>query len=146
MSLIRWTLLLGAFVMTAAAAAGQALPNPFIEIGSNWARLPEGTTWGVLYTPQVDSHGNVWVLDRCGQGSCVDTNDPAILEFDSSGRFLKGIGQGLFAFPHNLFIDKDDNLWVADAGAAHGKGNQVTKLSPDGKVLLTLGHEGGNGR
>jgi virginiamycin B lyase len=142
MSLNRLALLLGAFLAMASAAAGQAFPNPYIEIGSNWARLPQGTTWGVLYTPQVDSHGNVWVLDRCGQGSCVDTDDPAILEFDSSGRFIKGIGQGLFAFPHNLFIDKDDFLWVADAGVGKGKGNQVTKLSPDGKVLMTLGTKG----
>src|SRR6185437_16353573 len=78
-------------------------------------------------------------------GTCVDTNEAPILEFDSSGRFVKGIGQGLFAFPHGLKVDKDDNLWVADAGAAKGKGNQVTKLSPDGKVLLTLGTKGAMG-
>jgi len=31
---------------------------------------------------------------------------------------------------------------VADAGSKNGKGMQVTKLSPDGKILLTLGKPG----
>ncbi len=140
MGLIRWVVLLGTFAIVTSAAA-QDLPDPYIEV-DNWAQLPAGRTWGTLYAPAVDSHGNVFVLDRCGVGNCVDTNVAPILEFDSSGRFVKGIGQGLFAFPHGLKIDKDDNLWVADAGAAKGKGNQVTKLSPDGKVLLTLGTKG----
>src|SRR5215472_2392396 len=143
MNLVRWVVLLGAFIAMESATVGQeALPNPYIEIGSSWARLPEGRTWGVLYAPAIDSHGNVWVLDRCGQGSCADTDNPPLLEFDSSGRFLKGIGQGLFAYPHGLFIDKDDNVWVAESGAAKGKGNVVTKLSPDGKVLMVLGTKG----
>jgi virginiamycin B lyase len=140
MNSIRGAILLSAFAIVS-SAAGQDLPNPYIEV-DNWARLPAGRSWGTLYAPAVDSHGNVFVLDRCGVGNCVDTNEPPILEFDSSGKFVKGLGQGLFAFPHGLKIDKDDNLWVADAGAAKGKGNQVTKLSPDGKILLTLGEKG----
>ena len=44
---------------------------------------------------------------------------------DSSGNFIRGIGQGMFAFPHGLFVDRDDNLWVADDGVQNGKGNQV---------------------
>lgn len=140
MSLTRWAVLVGTLAIVTSAAA-QDLPDPYIEV-DNWAQLPAGRTWGTLYAPAVDSHGNVFVLDRCGVGNCVDTNVAPILEFDSSGRFVKGIGQGLFAFPHGLKIDKDDNLWVADAGAAKGKGDQVTKLSPDGKVLLALGTKG----
>lgn len=140
MGSIRWAVLFAIFAVIT-SAAGQNLPDPYVEV-DNWAQLPAGRTWGTLYAPAVDSHGNVFVLDRCGVGTCVDTNEAPILEFDSSGRFVKGIGQGLFAFPHGLKVDKDDNLWVADAGAAKGKGNQVTKLSPDGKVLLTLGTKG----
>jgi len=78
-----------------------------------------------------DSHGNIWTLDRA---------DPPILEFDSSGKFIKSIGKGLpFVGVHFLHIDKDDNLWVSDNLYRSGKGNRVTKLDPDGKVLLTLG-------
>jgi virginiamycin B lyase len=141
MSWIRGAVLLAAFAILTILAAAQTLSNPYQEI-ENWLRLPEGRMWGAVYGVGFDSHGNIWTLERCGGSTCIDSKLAPILEFDSSGKFLKGIGQGLFAFPHGLFVDKEDNLWVADAGASKGIGNQVTKLSPDGKVLLTLGKKG----
>jgi len=36
-------------------------------------------------------------------------------------------------------VDKDGNVWVTDGGGRDGKGHQVFKFSPDGKVLMTLG-------
>jgi sugar lactone lactonase YvrE len=45
-------------------------------------------------------------------------------------------------FPHALHIDKDGNIWVTDGQGKDGKGHQVTKFSPDGKVLMTLGKAG----
>ena len=45
--------------------------------------------------------------------------------------------------PHTVKIDKDGNLWVTDTGVSKDvKGAQITKLSPDGKVLLKLGKPG----
>ena len=45
---------------------------------------------------------------------------------------------GLFVSPHKLEVDKEGNvLWVADNG-----GDQVFKLDPNGKVLMTLGKKG----
>ena len=35
-----------------------------------------------------------------------------------------------------------DNVWVTDGLGRNGKGHQVFKFSPDGKVLLTLGKAG----
>jgi DNA-binding beta-propeller fold protein YncE len=58
-------------------------------------------------------------------------------QFDKSGKLLKSFGAGLFVSPHKLSVDKDGNLWLADNG-----GNQVFKLSPEGKILLTLGQKG----
>jgi virginiamycin B lyase len=153
-SLIQRKVFLGAFAIFGAFAIiilaerspaqglGQELPNPYRAV-ENWLRMPEGQ-WlgGGTYATGVDSHGNVWILTRCGLSSCGDSNEPALLQFDSSGKFVKGIGRGLFAVPHGLFIDQEDNLWVADDGIAGGRGNQVTKLSPDGRVLLTLGKKG----
>ena len=67
---------------------------------------------------------------------------------------------GLFAYPHGFTIDGDGNLWISDvndkatvlgmsAKNADGvvMGQEVLKLSPTGKVLMTLGKEGvsGNG-
>jgi hypothetical protein len=48
----------------------------------------------------------------------------------------------MFVFPHGLYVDKDDNVWVTDGQGKDGKGQQVFKLGPDGKVLLTLGKVG----
>ncbi len=45
-------------------------------------------------------------------------------------------------FPHGLYVDKDDNVWVTDGQGKDGKGQQVFKFSSDGKVLLTLGKAG----
>ncbi len=48
----------------------------------------------------------------------------------------------MFVFPHGLYVDKDDNVWVTDGQGKDGKGQQVFKFSPDGKVLLALGKAG----
>jgi hypothetical protein len=141
MSLIRSVVLFSALALITTLAAAETLPDPYHEI-PNFAKFPEGRMWGHVFGVGVDSHGNVWALDRCEASSCVGSNLPPIHEFDSTGKYLKSFGEGLFVFPHSLFIDKDDNIWVADCGVSDGKGNQVLKLSPDGKVLLALGKKG----
>jgi DNA-binding beta-propeller fold protein YncE len=65
-----------------------------------------------------------------------------VIELGPDGRTLKHFGAGLFVEPHQAAIDKDGNLWVADATAKGMKGLQVTKLSPDGQILLKLGKPG----
>ncbi|HWR17693.1 MAG TPA: peptidyl-alpha-hydroxyglycine alpha-amidating lyase family protein [Terriglobales bacterium] len=121
---------------------GSIAPNPYREI-KDWAKLPDDRIWGHVFGVGTDSKGNVWVLDRCMETSCVNSMQvPPILQFDSNGNFIKSIGTGLFVFPHSLYVDHEDNIWVADCGVKNGIGNQVFKLSPDGKVLLTLGEKG----
>ena len=53
----------------------------------------------------------------------------------------------MFVFPHGATVDREGNLWVTDASrvGAVGKGHQVFKLSPTGKVLMTLGKAGVSG-
>jgi sugar lactone lactonase YvrE len=48
----------------------------------------------------------------------------------------------MFNYPHGLFVDRDDNVWVSDGRAKNGKGHTVMKFSPDGKLLMTLGKPG----
>jgi len=122
-------------------AARNSQPNPYRTI-ENWAKLPEGRPWGSTAGVDVDRHGNIWVAERCGANTCAGSNLPPILEFDSSGKLLKNFGEGMFLFPHGLTVDKDGNIWVTDGQGANGKGQQVFKFSPDGKVLMTLGKAG----
>ena len=141
------------------------LPNPY-RLVEGWPTLPKsmnGGRWGEVIRVHVDARGNVWVFHRCfnvvpaGSATCLGRGraNPPILEFDPSGRLLKSFGAGLFAYPHGFTIDGDGNLWVTDvndqetilgmsARNASGvvMGQEVLKLSPEGKVLMTLGKEG----
>lgn len=82
--------------------------------------------------------------------------NPPLLEFNPAGQLLRSIGVGLFANPHGFTIDKDGNLWTSDtndketifdmsAKDAAGTliGQTVFKMSPAGKILMTIGKEGG---
>ncbi len=122
-----------------------AQDNPYREDG--WAKLPDGRKWGQTSAIGIDRDGNVWVFERCGANSCAASNVAPIVMLDPSGKFLRAFGTGMFAFPHGMHVDRDGNVWVADADGKEGKGHQVVKFSADGKVLLTLGKAGvaGNG-
>ena len=163
-------------VLSGAAALAQQypkptdLPNPY-RLAEGWPTIPKsmnGGHWGEVIRVHVHSDGNIWVFHRCfntvppGHATCLgrDASNPPILEFDPSGKLLKSFGVGLFAYPHGFTVDDQGNLWVSDvndeatvlgmsAKNAEGvvRGQEVLKLSPAGKILMTLGKEGvaGNG-
>jgi DNA-binding beta-propeller fold protein YncE len=127
------------------------LPNPYRTI-SGWARLPEGRTWGSTSAVAIDRDGvSVWVGERCSQNSCGGSDLDPILKFDSTGALVTSFGKGMLLSPHGITVDREGNVWVTDCactGSAEqrntpGKGHQVYKFSPDGKLLLTLGKAGG---
>jgi hypothetical protein len=123
-----------------------SLPDPY-RAGEVWAKMPAGRMMGSTNSIAIAPGGNIWVFERCGANSCADSDAAPILEFDPSGNLVKSFGAGMFVFPHCIYVDKDRNVWVTDAMGGNGKGQQVTKFSPDGKVLLKLGKPGvaGNG-
>jgi NHL repeat len=110
------------------------LPNPY-RLVADWASPPR--PWNPVNAVAVDRNDNLWAADRCETDDCVP-----VIELGPDGRTLKNFGTGLFVEPHQAAIDKDGNLWVADAGAKGAKGMQVTKLDPNGRVLLKLGKPG----
>jgi len=139
------------------------LPDPY-RLVENWPTLPKsmnGGRWGELIRADIDPQGNIWVFHRCfntepaGYATCVGRTEPPILEFDPLGELLTSIGGGMFAFPHGFTVDAQGNIWASDANKdetvlgmsakdSNGvvRGHQVFKLSPTGKVLMTLGKEG----
>ncbi len=118
-----------------------AQDNPY-RVVEGWAKLPEGRSWGSTAAVDVDSNDHIWVAERCGTNSCAGSNLSPILEFDPSGKLLRSFGAGMFVFPHGIGVDKEGNVWVTDGDGKDGKGHQVFKFSPDGRVLMTLGKAG----
>ncbi|HEX6997274.1 MAG TPA: peptidyl-alpha-hydroxyglycine alpha-amidating lyase family protein [Gammaproteobacteria bacterium] len=130
-----------AFVLIALAAPALAQP-PAYDTVDTWIEAP-GRPLGSASAVDLDAAGNVWILERCGQNGCVDRPhlDPILL-YAPSGRWLRGFGAGLFAWPHGLHVDRDGHVWVTDARAGGGRGHQVHKLDADGRVLMSLGEAG----
>ncbi len=98
--------------------------------------------WGSASGVAIEANGNIWVAERCGANLCQGSPLAPILLFDPAGKVLRSFGAEMFVFPHGLTLDREGNIWVTDGRGAAGKGHQVFKFSPDGKVLLTLGKAG----
>jgi streptogramin lyase len=129
-------------LLAGCAAAANAQPNPY-RVVEDWVRPPESRDLGSVSAVYPDARGNVWIAERCGENSCVGHDDVApIMLFDSSGRWIKSLGEGMFVWPHGLYVDADGSVWVTDARAEGGKGHRVVKLDPDGEVLMALGEAG----
>ena len=140
------------------------LPNPYRAIANHF-QMPAGRTWGATSAVGVDKDGtSIWVGERCGANSCLDSKLDSILKFDASGTLVKSFGGGTMVFPHGMHVDKDGNIWVTDGQdnrprRARGAppdaplppapptivGHQVFKYSPEGKLLMTLGTPGRSG-
>ena len=142
------------------------LPNPYISTAP-WGKLPAGQSWGALNGVAIDNDGeSVWVVSRCGANpdippgasaflydSCAGSSVAPVMKFDAAGNLLKAFGAGMFIFPHKIYIDRDNNVWVVDGRGPNerelkanpgeaGKGHTVVKFSPEGKVLMTIGKSG----
>lgn len=115
------------------------LPNPYKRIYP-WAEMPTGLSWGQVIGVEPGPDGNLYVLHRCFEGSCIDRDEPPILVFEPSGEFVRGWGEGLFIRPHGFHIDPEGNVWTTDDRA-----HVVFKFSAHGELLMTLGRHGVSG-
>jgi sugar lactone lactonase YvrE len=137
-----------AALLAAGTAMAKSLPDPFGPPQRQWAKLPDGRAWGTSAGIEIGPHGELWAIDRCAGTSCDGSSLAAVHLIDpKTGRPLRSIGAGLFALPHGLHVDRDGNVWVTDAAVSKDgkRGEQVIKLSPEGKVLMRLGTAGVSG-
>ena len=80
------------------------------KVDSNWARLPQGSTWnGNTTWITADGKGNVVVLVRTA---------PYFRFFTRDGTFVRAFGDdGLFESAHSVTIDSQGFLWASDSAA-----------------------------
>ncbi len=90
--------------------------------------LPDGMKWGAASSVAFNSTGHLFVFNRGAS---------PLIEFDQNGRFVRALGEGRYTRPHGMRIDREDNIWTTDVA-----GHTVTKMSPRGDVLLSLGVKG----
>lgn len=97
--------------------------------------LPEGG--GGVSAVQIDSKGNLWVFQRNPAGQ------PQLFEFGPDRKLVRTVGEDVIGHQlkaHGMAIDAEDNVWICDADGA-----TILKVSPEGKLLLTLGVKGKRG-
>ncbi len=127
----------------------------------DWAQLSsEGRPWGGSNGVAIGREGrSVWAVDRCSPGTtpgCLGSKANPVHHFDESGKEIRSFGGGMFVWPHGIHVDRDGNVWVADARAPspddlkkfpgeNNKGSVAVKFSPEGKILMTLGKPGVRG-
>jgi hypothetical protein len=97
--------------------------------------LPPGG--GGVSAVAIDSKGYFWAFQRNAVGK------PQLFKFDPNHKLILAIGDDVISHQykaHGIKIDAEDNIWICDAN-----GSTVKKVSPDGKLLMTLGMRGERG-
>ena len=98
------------------------------EVHDDWMRLPPEVDV-LAASVTVDSHDNVYCFSR--------SKEHPVVVFDREGNFVRSWGAGLFAFPHTIRADENDNLWIVDRD--HG---QMMLFTTAGECLRTIGTKG----
>ena len=125
----RWPLLVIPFlVVWSLAQNGPTIPELGYKPLPDWPRLPTGWNFGETSGIALDSSGHVYVFNR---------GPHPLVEFDSSGSFIRSLGEGMFVRTHGVRLDGDDNIWAVDVD-----GHFVAKMNPQGRVVMVLGRKG----
>jgi DNA-binding beta-propeller fold protein YncE len=148
---------------------GADAPDLGYKLVPDWPNPPRNAAgsagaWNLIQVSSVavDPGGRVLVLHRGAH---------PVLEFESGGKFLRSWGNGMFSEgkvgavaagdrkpgasgysavygpagcdscgAHSIRIDPEGNTWLVDA-----PGHVISKLNPQGKVVLQLGKKGVSG-
>jgi DNA-binding beta-propeller fold protein YncE len=103
----------------------EAIPKLNYEAVPDFFQLPTGEHFVEVAGVAVNSKGHIYVFHR---------GKHPLMEFDANGKYLRSIADDLFVTAHTVRVDAEDNIWTTDVGA-----HVVLKLSPEGRVLLSLG-------
>src|SRR5438045_1743321 len=120
----------------------QSVPEIAYDANTDLIQLP---SYGEVAGVASNSRGHLFVYARTGHAVATlgdertfYHNGSRIFQFDQSGKFVKEIGQGVYAvnFAQQVRVDPQDNVWIVDSGS-----NQVVKFDADGRFQLVLGRK-----
>lgn len=152
-----------ATVVTALDGGSQAKGGvPRFEVDPRWPALPPQWILGQVSGVAVDFRDHVWIVQRPWsinsdekkqnpEAACCEAAPP-VMEFDSSGNFVRGWGgepaDKSYEWPadeHGIHVDFKGNVWISSAGGPRmrdRKENFLLKFTPDGRLLLQIGRRG----
>jgi sugar lactone lactonase YvrE len=97
--------------------------------------VPKGL--GGIPSVALDSKGNLWVYKRSPPGTSQ------LYKFDPGHKLILTVPEAVIGHQdkaHGMAVDAHDNVWITDNGLA-----TVMELSPQGKLLKTIGTRGHRG-
>jgi DNA-binding beta-propeller fold protein YncE len=127
-------------VLGVAPQAQQPVPEIPFDSVPNFLKLPADMNLGEASGVAVNSKGEVAVFTRSNSagGPAYGATASQILLFDKTGKYLREIGKGLYAwsYAHAIRFDKDDNLWAIDKGS-----DMIVRINPEGHVTMVFGRK-----
>ncbi|MFN8057991.1 MAG: peptidyl-alpha-hydroxyglycine alpha-amidating lyase family protein [Vicinamibacterales bacterium] len=132
--------LLASLVLSSPSAFAQQ-PVPEIPFDSvpDVLKLPTDLYLGEVSGVAVNSKGHIFVFQRGSTtGPAYAAAASQLLEFDATGKFVREIGKGLYAwsYAHVVRVDKQDNIWVVDKGS-----DMIVRFNPEGRVTMVFGRK-----
>lgn len=124
---------------------GQSIPDIAYDSAPNFLKMPEDIYLGEVLGVATNSKGHVFVYTRTGSVNVTTGTNRVfvrsgsrLFEFDQNGKYLREIGQNLYAFvqAHAVRVDPQDNIWVVDEGSS-----MIVKFDPEGRVVMTMGRK-----
>lgn len=132
-------------LLLASAAMWAQAPDIAFTGDVNVLKYPDSVSIGEVAGVATNSKGSLFVYTRTGHPTIsLGTSRPfahggsRLYEFDRTGKFVREIGQDLYAFlvAQQVRVDPRDNIWIVDQMS-----NMVIKFDPAGRVELLLGRK-----
>jgi DNA-binding beta-propeller fold protein YncE len=127
-------------LLATTSSAQQPVPEIPFDSAPNFFKLPADMNFGEASGVAVNSKGEIAVFTRSNSagGPAYGATASQVLLFDKTGKYLREIGKGLYAwsYAHTVRYDKDDNLWAVDKGS-----DMIVRINPEGHVTMVFGRK-----
>lgn len=101
---------------------------PWYEANASWPQRDSRAPWSDVPGVAVDATGRIWMYTR---------TSPAVQIYSPEGKYLGGWLNDTNSIAHQIKIDREGNVWLADIGL-----HIVRKHKQDGTPLMHIGTSG----